>query len=150
VFSAKLFVGPSYQRLYDLAISGANFGASVGAQRGISGFYFEVEGLAGRTAHGLSTHQVWIGGSWEAKLSRLHLGLGLHIGWLGIARATTTGGFIGGVGIGIFGFASVDLYQLEDNQALYLGARFTGDWMDSGTAPAVPLWGPSATLGWRF
>jgi hypothetical protein len=150
VLSGKLFVGPSYQRIYDLAIIGADFGAAVGAQRGISGWYFELEGLAGRTEHGLSAYQVWLGGSWEAKISRVHLGLGLHVGWLGIARATATGGLVDGVGIGIFGFGSVDLYQADDNQALYLAGRVTGNWMASGESAAVPVYGPSATLGWRF
>jgi hypothetical protein len=150
VFSAKLFVGPSYQKLYDLSIVGAEFGVSVGAQRGISGWYAELEGLAGRTLHGLSAYQFWLGPTWEAKIDRLHLGLGLHLGWLGVERATAAGGAVSGVGVGVFGFASYDLYQNEDGQALYAAARFTENGMASGASDAVSLWGPSATLGWRF
>jgi hypothetical protein len=149
-FSAKLFAGPSYQRLYDLAILGADFGVSLGAQRGISGWYAELEGLAGRTDHGLGAYQFWFGGSWEGKISRVHLGVGLHVGFLGVERATHSGGLMSGLGLGGFGFGSVDLYQTDDGQALYAGARITANWMDSGSNATAILWGPSATLGWRF
>jgi hypothetical protein len=147
-FSAKLWAGPSYQRLYDLSLYSADFGLSLGGQRGISGWYAELEGLLGRTDHGLSTHQFWIGPTWEGKLDRVHLGLGVHFGFLAIQRATNSGLLAGG-GIGVFGFASVDVYQTDDGHALYVGTRMTGDWMNGGSGSTPMLWGPSAALGWR-
>jgi hypothetical protein len=149
VFSAKVWAGPSYERLYDLSLYGADFGVALGAQRGISGWYAEIEGNIGRTDHGLGTYQYWVGGSWEGKIDRVHLGLGVHLGFLGINRATT-GDMMTGFGFGAFGFASVDLYQSEGGHALYLGAKITGNVMQDGAGGAPALWGPSAMLGWRY
>ncbi len=83
-----------------------------------------------------------------AVTERLHLGLGIHFGYMGIVRATTSGS-IGGFGLGAFGFASYDVVQSDEGHALYVGARITANGMDGGTGP-VALWGPSATLGWRY
>jgi len=148
VFSAKFWAGPSYERIYGVPMIGADFGVALGAQRGVSAFYGEMNGIVGRTDHGLPTYQLWFGGSWEGTIDRVRLGLGLHAGFLGIGRATSSN-MIGGVGIGAFGFASVDLYQSDDGHALYLGARITGNMMDGGQSSAA-LWGPSASLGYRY
>jgi hypothetical protein len=148
-FSAKLWAGPSYERFYDLAMYGADFGVSLGAQRGISGWYGELEGVVGKTDHGLSTYQYWMGGSWEGRIDRVHLGLGVHLGMLAISRATT-GDLMTGFGFGAFGFATVDLYQDEAGHALYLGAKITANVMEDGEGGGPALWGPSATLGWRY
>jgi hypothetical protein len=148
VFSAKLWAGPSYQRFYDLTLYGADLGVSLGAQRGISGWYGEIEANFGRTEHGLSTYQGWFGGSWEGTIDRLRLGVGVHVGFLGVQRATT-GDLITGIGAGFFGFASVDLIQSDAGHALYVAARMSANWMDGG--PDSPLlWGPNASLGWRY
>jgi len=143
-FSTKLWAGPEYQKLFDVSMYSAAFGISLGAQRGISGWYAEMQGNLGETVHGLSIYEYWLGASWEGKIDRLHLGLGLHFGVLGISRATT-GGIMSGGGAGGFGFASYDLYQSEDGHAVYVGARMTVD-----TLSDALLWGPSASLGWRY
>jgi hypothetical protein len=148
VFSAKLWLGPAYQRLYDVNFYGADFGLSLGAQRGISGWYGEMQGFAGRTDQGLPTYEFWLGPTWEAKLDRVHLGLGMHFGWTGIGRATP-GEMITGLGFGLFGFASVDLYQSDEGHALYVAGRMTGNWVDGGNTTAAQ-YGPSASLGWRY
>jgi hypothetical protein len=143
-FSAKLWAGPAYQKLFDVDIYSAAIGASFGAQRGISGWYGEMQGNFGRTLHGLSTYEYWAGGSWEGKIDRVHLGLGVHLGLLSIVRATD-GTTMSGFGFGGFVFGSVDLYQTEEGHALYLGLRMTLDDVSSN-----PIYGPSASLGWRF
>lgn len=148
-FSMKLWAGPTYQRIYDVSMYGADFGVAFGAQRGISGVYGTLEGMAGRTSHGLTTYQYWIGSSWEGAIDRLHLGLGIHIGYAGIERATSNGS-IGSLGTGVYGLASVDLLRSEEGHALFLGARFTADLMFSGASGGVGIWGPSASVGWRY
>lgn len=143
-FSAKLWAGPQYQRLFDVDLYTAVFGVSLGAQRGISGWYGEMQGNFGSTVHGLSTYEYWAGASWEGKIDRVHLGLGLHLGLVAIKRATD-GTSMSDVGVGGFAFASVDLYQAEGGHALYLGAR-----MNCDTVANTSLFGPSASLGWRY
>jgi hypothetical protein len=142
--SAKLWAGPAYQKLFDVGLYSAAIGASLGAQRGISGWYGEMQGNFGSTVHGLTTYQYWAGGSWEGKIDRVHLGLGLHLGVLSIVRATD-GTTMSGFGYGGFVFGSVDLYQTEEGHALYLGLRMTLDQVSNN-----PFYGPSASLGWRF
>jgi hypothetical protein len=148
IFSAKLWAGPAYQRLYDLDIWGADFGVSLGAQRGISGWYGELRGIVGKTAHGLPVYEYWVGPTWEGKIDRVHMGLGLDVGWTGIGRAMP-GPLITGLGFGIFGFASVDLYQSDAGHALYLSGRMTSHWVDGGDSTAIQ-YGPSLALGWRY
>ena len=114
----------------------------------MSGWYGEMEGIIGRTDHGLPTYQYWIGPTWEGRIDRVRLGVGLHFGWTGIGRATE-GNMMSAFGLGFFGFASYDLYQSEEGHALYVGARMTANWLDGGPS-SVAQYGPSATLGWRY
>jgi hypothetical protein len=149
-FSAKLWAGPGYQHFLDLGMYNGTVGASVGAQKGISSGYAEFQAVLGRTDHGLSTYQGWIGGSWEGTIDRFRLGLGMHFGFLGIKRATT-GDLMAAMGVGPFAFATFDLLQYEERRALYVGARFEANWIDAAGGPSLPwLFGPSATLGWRY
>jgi hypothetical protein len=147
-FSVKIWAGPGYRLVYDLNVFTGDFGVALGAQKGTSGWYGVLEGMAGRTSHGLTAYEGWVGASWEAVMTRVHLGLGVHFGVLGFVRATT-GGTMSGFGLGAFGFLTVDLYQGDEGHALYLGARLTGNWMD-GDHGGVGVVAPSTLLGYRY
>ncbi len=118
--------------------------------RGTSGWYGGTELTIGRMDHGLFTYILRPGATWEARLGRVHLGLGLGFNIIGVQRATTGDYMLsGGVGAQVFG--TVDLVRSERN-ALFLGAKIRADIVggtdSSGDTPV--LWGPSLALGWRY
>jgi hypothetical protein len=149
-FSAKLYAGPAYQRVFSDSIPGADIGVFLGGVRGSSGWYGGFELFFGQLDSALFTYALRQGATWEARLGRVHLGVGFDFILLGVQRATT-GSFMtsGGVGGSLFG--TVDLVQGARN-ALFLGATIRAELIAgadaSGNAPA--FWGPSAMLGWRY
>jgi hypothetical protein len=149
-FSAKLYAGPSYQTVFGLSIPGAEIGAFMGGVRGISGWYGGFDAFFGQMSYGLFTMAVRPGATWEARLGRVHLGLGFNFIVVGVQRATT-GSFMTSGGLGGSVFATVDLVQGEQN-ALFLGAKLHADVIEGsdagGSAPI--FWGPSAAVGWRY
>jgi hypothetical protein len=147
-FSAKIWAGPGYRRIYDVNVYAGDFGVALGAQKGASGWYAVMEGMIGRTDHGLRAYEAWVGASWEGVMDRVHLGLGVHVGLLGFVRATTDG-TINGMGMGAFGFATVDVVQGDDGHALYLGARVAANGVDGGTQ-WVAVAAPSVLVGYRY
>jgi len=149
-FSAKISFGPAYQRIFDSGIAGGELGIFFGAVRGTSGWYGGTELLVGRMDQGLFTYVLRPGATWEARLGRVHIGLGLNFNIIGVQRATTGEYMLsGGAGASVFG--TVDLVRSERN-ALFLGAKLRADVVAgsdaNGNAPI--LWGPSAALGWRY
>jgi hypothetical protein len=148
-FTAKLWAGPAYRRVFDVNIYAVDMSVAVGGQHGRSGFYGGVSGLVGKTDHGLATYQIRPGFTWEGRLDRVHLGLGLDVSYLAVQRATT-GSYMDAFGVGALAFGTVDLVS-GDGHALFLGAKMSAEWLSGqGNAETPFMWGPSAMLGWRY
>jgi hypothetical protein len=148
-FSAKLYAGPSYQRIFSSSIAGAELGAFLGGVRGTSGWYGGADAFLGKMEGLLFTWVLRPGATWEARLGRAHVGLGLNVNLIGVQRATTSDYIISG-GVGGSAFFTVDLVK-GDGGALFLGAKMRADFVQgSGDGNSAPcLWGPSAAIGWR-
>jgi hypothetical protein len=147
--TAKLWAGPAFRRIFDVNIYAIDMGAGVGRQRGNSGFYGTISGLIGKTDHGLATYQIRPGFTWEGRLDRVHLGLGVDFSYIAVRRATT-GSYMDAFGVGALALGTVDLVQ-GDGHALYLGAKMSAEVLTGqGNAPTPFMWGPSAMLGWRY
>jgi hypothetical protein len=145
-FSFKAWAGPAYRRIYDVPITGADFGMAFGAQKG---FYGELGFMLGRTNENLFVWQLRPQATGELRLGRVHLGLGLGFTVIGVTRATT-GSSIAGAGLASTAFATVDLIT-DGLHAMYLGGKMTFDWLPGGRDDSDAfLWGPSAVLGWRY
>ena len=148
-FTMKMWAGPAYRRLFDVSIVGADLGIFFGGEHRGSVWSGGIGSMIARTDQGLATYQIRPGASWEVHLDRVRHGLGVDFSWLGITRATT-GDLMTGLSAGGQLFGSVDLVQ-SGRHALYLGARLSGEWFTThGGGDAPFMWGPSASLGWRY
>jgi hypothetical protein len=124
-FSAKLFVGPAYRRVYRISILAADIGLAAGAQTSSGGWYGTVHTLIGSTRYGLHTFELSTGFSWEWAIDRLHLGLNPQTSYIQFSR-TTNEQLMQDAGFGIFGFATVDVIRTKP-LALILGVRGGGN-----------------------
>jgi hypothetical protein len=146
-FSVKLAAGPSYQRIFDSSIVGAEANIYFGTSRG---WYGGFEMGYGRMTQGLLTWTFRPAFSWEGRLGIVHLGLGGNLTIISVSRATSDPAMTS-FGGGVSGFGSVDLVS-DGHHTLYLALKMRAELLaGSDSGGATPwMWGPSALIGWRY
>lgn len=142
----KVGAGFAYRNVFDISIVGADIALGLGAQTRSGGWFGNVGLVLGKTEGGLFTRQIAVGGSWEAPLDDLHLGVGVGVSHLSFDRVSTSNTIVA-IGMGANLFATYDLYAGEE-AAVFAGVKGTVDYYNGGDDGV--LLGVSAGLGLRF
>jgi hypothetical protein len=152
--SYRLAVLADQRNLLDLSVLGGGIAFSVGSAHDKIGGQFEMRAMLGRTAGGLSTFEVGVGGSGDFVIAAgAFIGVGGGLALFGVERATD-GSEILSVGPDLYGrvgyrfgkrmapFVALDL----DGQ-LHVGS--TGGFL-SGNPVGTFVWGPTLVVGYQF
>jgi len=144
-----LTTGVDYRRIYDIGMTLGHLAVGLAVEQPTTrrAGFFGVEIMGGATEYGLAVVDYRLGGGLEWRFGRFRPGFGADVGWLTIARATTSDS-AKTLWLGIYGQATLDLVDFGAGEALYLGARLGFDLL--GAPPSPLVWGPSADVGVRF
>jgi hypothetical protein len=132
--------------LLGLAFTGWNGAVGLGGQLSRDAeVYVGVSYGQARTGNGLGIREGTLDATVAALVAPVHLGLGAGFMYMQIPRISEPGTSIDRVGIGLHGWASVDLLRPTRRQALFIALRPDADWVVPKLLMRVTL-----GLGYRF
>ncbi|CAN5920568.1 hypothetical protein BH11MYX4_BH11MYX4_13420 [soil metagenome] len=147
--------GASVATLFGISSTALHLDAGVGIQKERSFFPLTVNAELGQTPNGLSAGEITAGAATQWVIGRARLGAGLDLGYGWIGRAPTSiGPHIGMYALDAFALATLDVIDLGDHRALYLGVRPSvglrwGEGLFAWSHDAV-TWRGAALTGIRF
>jgi len=124
VIRGSASAGASAASLFGISSTALHLDAGLGVDRGTVSVPVFMSVELGQTARGLSAGEVTIGAGAQAIVGRVRLGGGLDLGYGWIGRASTSSGsHIGVWALDAFALATVDVLDLGNRRALYLGVK---------------------------
>ncbi len=148
--------GASTASLFGIASSGGHLEGGLAVEHGHVFVPFLVNVEIGKTSGGLSAGEVTAGaGVMGVIASRVRLGGGVDLGYGWLGRASTSiGSFVGMYALDAFLLGTVDLLEIGDHRAVYLGVKpsIGTRWGESFFAwdHGTVAWRGVATAGLRF
>jgi hypothetical protein len=148
----ELEAGGNGRYIFSLPVVGGELGLGVGLSRGATsraeGWFRARYGYA-QTLHGLSVHSARAGGAVTFTFGRVRPSIGFDLMWLGVERHTESD-MIQHWGIGVSGGLNVDLLEVAEHQALYVGARIDVDVFPHKLIPRTLSGTGALVVGYRF
>lgn len=148
--------GASTASLFGISSSGGHLEGGLAVEQGHVFIPFLVNVEIGKTSGGLSAGEVTAGaGVMGVIASRVRLGGGVDLGYGWLGRASTSiGSFVGMYALDAFLLGTVDLLEIGDHRAVYVGVKpsIGTRWGESFFAwdHGTVAWRGVATAGLRF